>query len=209
MGDRLPREVLSRIFDFLDEPPLLAARAVSHDFHSVASPVANQRFGFASRVKGAREAYCMLQVLPAFVGALLLISHLAIILACWLALHKHHPKSCSLALGITGLNAALYIALYVGWLLRVLEVVRIRHRQLLAFSLVLCTTCVALAIIGCVHTPSRKLRVALILPGPFGFVFVSFWTAFWDTQKLRQRRRAKPARVRPAPGATPMLFFPP
>lgn len=38
------------------------------------------------------------------------------------------------------------------------------------------------SIIGCVHTPSRKLRVALILPGPFGFVFVSFWTAFWDTR---------------------------
>lgn len=36
-----------------------------------------------------------------------------------LRLPADHPKSCSLALGITGLNAALYIALYVGWLLRV------------------------------------------------------------------------------------------
>ena len=190
----LPPEVLARICEFLDPTSLLESRTVCTALATVATATADDSLDFRSRVREARHTFCFLQLLPALIGLLLLGSQISILMASVPRDTKGNGVVSPVPFGLAVASTALYAGLYVLWTLWVCGAVRLRQRTLLGLSVFFCVACVVCAAVGCTQTRDEKLKMALIMPGPFGFAFISFWGAFLDTKVTQHpqllRRRA-------------------
>ena len=197
----LPPEVLAHVCGFLDPVSLLESRTVCKLLGNVATNAAESSLHLRVRVKEARHTFCLLQLLPAFIGILLLGSQVSILVACIPRRRQHGVVSpVPFELAIVGTLA--YVVMYLLWTFWVCGFLRLRRRMLLGISILLCVVCLTCAIAGCAQTHNEKVKMALILPGPFGFAFISFWAAFWDTDASRHASRQPTLRKRRTPTPT-------